>query len=113
MKSSTKGLFVILLIVMSFVAVPAVFALSGEENPGYGNNNDPGPPEPVDICTNEAEGCVTYVAYRTIVINGVTTFKTPISFNYPEIDDKVLIKYWVNPDGVKVACAIAFIGTCD
>ena len=52
MKSSTKGLLVIVLIVMSFVAVPAVFAGSeAYNNPGY-QNDDPGKPDFDDPCVN-------------------------------------------------------------
>ena len=111
MKSFAKGLFVIFFVAMSAVAVPAAFAQTDGKKPGH-ENPDPGKPEPVDICTNIAEGCVTYTAYRTIVIDGVTTFKTPLNWTLPQVDDEIRIKYWVNPDGVKVACDMEIIGTC-
>jgi len=111
MKSSTKGLFVIALIVMSFVAVPAAFAgTEAYKNPGY-QNDDPGKPDGYDPCTHEVEGCVSYVAYRTIVIDGVY-FKTPITWNYPQVDDEIWVKYWVNPDGVNVVCDQEILGFC-
>ena len=105
-KNLCKGLFVIAVIAMSFTA-----GMAGSKNqlhPGDGPNK----PEPVDICRYEAEGCVTYVALRTIVIDGETTFKTPLDWTLPQVGDKVWIKYWVNPDGEKVACDRAIIGTC-
>ena len=114
MKSSTKGLFLVLLIVMSFVAVPAVFAGSEpyNNNPGY-QNDDPGKPTPIDICTNFAQGCVTYVGYRTILIDDDIMFKTPLNWILPQVGDEVQIGYWVNPDGVNVACSLEYIGICE
>ena len=113
MKSSTKGLFVIVFIVMSFVAVPAVFAESeAYNNPGY-QNDDPGKPPPIDICVNYVEGCVIATGYRRIVLADETVIKTPLNWALPEEDDKIWVEYWVNPDGVKVACAMGFIEYCD
>ncbi|WP_300465293.1 hypothetical protein [Desulfobacula sp.] len=109
MKSSTKSLFVIVLIVMSFVAVPAVFA---QERNTYNQNDDAGQPDFYDPCVNILEGCVTATAYRTIVLDYTNAFKTPITFPMPDVDEKISVKYWVNPDGVKVACNWYFIEYC-
>ena len=43
----------------------------------------------------------------------MTVFKTPLNWAPPEVDEKIWVKYWVNPDGVKVACAMGFIEDCD
>jgi hypothetical protein len=114
MKSSTKRLFVIVLIVMSFVAVPAVFAGTGTEAHNYlGNqNDDPGKPDFEDPCIIVVTGCVTATGYRTIVLDYTTAIKTPIAFALPDVDEIIWVKYWVNPDGVKVACAWGFIDYC-
>ena len=113
MKSSTKGLFVIVLIVMSLVAVPAAFAgTEAYNNPGY-QNDDPGKPDFEDPCVNIVVGCVTATGYRTIVLDDATVIKTPLNWVLPEMDEKIWVKYWVNPDGVKVACAMEFIEYCD
>ena len=109
MKSSTKGLFVIALIVMSLVAVPAAFA--GTNN-NYSNNPDPGKPDFEDPCVNIVVGCVTATGYRTIVLDDTTIIKTPLRWDLPELDEKIWVKYWVNPDGVKVGCAKGFIEYC-
>jgi hypothetical protein len=112
MKSSTKGLFVILLIVMSFFAVSAVFAITGigENNPGYGNN-DPGKPEGgIDICTNSVTGEITYLieGYGAIVIDDeITIYGLPVWLGY-ELGDNVTVTYWVSPDGKNVACSLTF-----
>ena len=112
MKISTKGLFVIALIVMSFVAVPAVLAESGRyNNPGY-QNDDPGKPDFEDPCVNIVVGCVTATGYRTIVLDDSTVIKTPLNWALPVVDEKIWVKYWVNPDGVKVACDMGFIEFC-
>ena len=105
-KNFNRGLFVIALILISFTAGMA--ATVHQLGPGDG----PHKPEPVDLCRYEVEGCVTYVAYRTIVIDGVTNLKTPLNWTLPQVADRVWIKYWVNPDGVKVACSMSIIGTC-
>ena len=115
MKNSTRGLFVIALIVMSFLAVPAVFAGTGAQNQNNtgSQNDDPGSDDDYDPCVNYLEGCVTATGYRTIVLDDTTVIKTPIAFALPEVDEKIWVKYWVNPDGVKVACAMRFIEYCE
>jgi hypothetical protein len=109
MKCSTKGLLVIVLIVMSLVALPAAFAGTKTH---HSNNPDPGKPDFEDPCINIVEGCVTATGYRTIVLDDSTVIKTPLNWVLPEVDEKIWVKYWVNPDGEKVACEMHFIEYC-
>ena len=101
--------FLIALIVISFSAG----LVAGMQNPAPGEGqNRAGRPDSEDPCRYEVTGCVTYVAYRTIVLDGVTILKTPLHWTLPQVDDRVSITYWVNPDGEKVACSMTIIGTC-
>lgn len=117
MKSSVKGLIVILVIVMSFVAVPAVFAgTEAYNNPGY-QNDDPGKPEGYDPCTYEVEGCVTYLIpnYGAIRIDDqITVYGVPDHIGI-QVGDYVKVTYWVSPDGKNVACSIPIweVGGCE
>jgi len=108
-KSFSKRTFVIALFVMIFTAG----LVAGTQNPVPGDGEyKAGRPDPVDVCRYEVTGCVTYTAYRTIVLDDATRIKTPIAWTLPQVGSKVWIKYWINPDGVKVACSMAIIGTC-
>ena len=92
MKSSTKGLFVILVIVMSFVAVQAVWA---------GGSN----------CTEVVTGEVTDVLEHAVVVDG-----SQIVYGIPTIwvdineGDYVVINAFVTPDGKFVACYLTING---
>ena len=108
-KSFNMRSFLIALIVMSFTAG----LVAGMNNPAPGDGqNQAERPDFEDPCVYEVTGCVTAVGHRTIVLDGVTTIKTPIAWTLPQVDDRVWVKYWVNPDGEKVACSMSIIGTC-
>ena len=104
MKSSTKGLVVILVIVMCFFAVPVVFAGAG---PGYnGPGDEPGPPVPLDYCATVVTGTVTWVSTEVGVIkveDEITVYGLPLWLDIKE-GDEVVINYWISPDGKYVAC---------
>ena len=107
----------ILLFCCLALAVPAAFA-GPEANKNMVNENpNHGPPTPIDICINFAQGCVTQTGYRQIVLldpgGDIVVFKTPLNWNLPQVSDFVKIGYWVNPDGVKVGCDMGYIGDCD
>jgi hypothetical protein len=110
MKSSTKRLFVIVLIVMSFVAVPVVFAGTG---PGYnGPGSEPGPPDHPDSCTTVVEGKVTYVSDDVGVImvdDDITVNGLPLWLNIV-VGDYVVINCRISPDGKYVACYLTING---
>lgn len=105
MKSSAKGLFVIVLIVMSFVAVPVVFAGTG---PGYNRPGSEDPPDHPDYdpCTTVVAGAVTWVSTvdgvievdNDIIVNGL-----PLWLNI-QAGDEVVINCRISPDGNYVAC---------
>ena len=92
MKSSTKGLFVILVIVMSFVAVQAVWA---------GGSN----------CTEVVTGEVTDVYEHSVVVDG-NQIVYGISTVWVDINvgDDVVINAFVTPDGKFVACYLTING---
>jgi hypothetical protein len=106
MKSSIKGLIVILVIVMSFVAVPAVFAgTEAYNNPGY-QNDDPGKHEGYNPCDTVVAGEVTWVSTGDGVIvidDDITVNGLPLWLNIQK-GDEVVINCRISPDGKYVAC---------
>ena len=91
MKSSTKGLFGILVIVMSFVAVQAVWA---------GGSN----------CTEVVAGEVTDVLEHSVVVDGYQiVYGIPTWVDINE-GDYVVINAFVSPDGKFVACYLTING---
>ena len=113
MKRSTKGLFVRVFIVMSFVAVPVVFAGDGPgyNNPGSGSQGPPDHPD-YDPCTTVVAGIVTWVS----TIDGVIEVDDEITVNgLPlwlgiQVGDTVVINGRVSPDGKYVACYLTING---
>jgi hypothetical protein len=91
MKSSTKGLFVILVIVMSFVAVQAVWA---------GGSN----------CTEVVAGDVTDVPEHSVVVNGSQIVYGILPWVEINVGDYVVINAFVSPDGKLVACYLTIGG---
>ena len=94
MKSSIKGLFVILAIVMSFVAVQAVWA---------------GGPS----CTTVVAGTVDEILVdeHTIVVGDDTVYGIPLPWVDIEINDQVVINAFVSLEGNIVACYLTINGT--
>ena len=92
MKSSTKGLFGILVIVISFVAVQAVWA---------GGSN----------CTEVVTGEVTDVLEHAVVVDG-NQIVYGISTVWVDINvgDDVVINAFVTPDSKFVACYLTING---
>lgn len=91
MKSSTKGLFVILVIVMSFVAVQAVWA---------GGSN----------CTAVVTGEVTDVLEHSVVVDGYQIVYGILPWVDINEGDDVVINAFVTPDGKFVACYLTING---
>jgi len=107
MKSSIKTLFVILAIVMSFVAVQAVWAGTG---PGNGSES-PGSEGP--SCTAVVSGEVTALdKYSgTIVVDDETTINgIPLPWLDINVGDSVVVNCLVSPDGIYVACYLTING---
>ena len=102
MKSSIKTLFVILAIVMSFVAVQAVSAGTG-------------PSGPIPICSESVEGVATMVegldAIDVVDVNGeITTINGIPAWLY--LDGMVVVVfYFESPDGKYVACYLTVDNT--
>lgn len=95
MKSSIKTLFVVLAIVMSFVAVQAVWAKGGGS----------------DACTVVVAGDVTYVDIDSgmIKVGDITIYGIPL---WLEIDkeDQVVVNCFESPKGNYVACYLMVNG---
>jgi hypothetical protein len=95
MKSSIKTLFVILAIVMSFVAVQAVWAKGGPS------------------CTEVVEGKVTALddIYHAIVVEGETTiYGIPLPWLDIKVGDEVVVNCFVSLEGNYVACYLTVNG---
>ena len=109
MKSSKKILCVLLAVVMSLVAVPAVFAGTG---PGYGSEG-PGSGSGGPICTAVVAGEVTALDEYTgtIVVDGETTIEgIPLLWLDITVGDQVVVNCFVSPDGMYVACYLTING---
>ena len=91
MKSSTKGLFGILVIVMSFVAVQAVWA---------GGSN----------CTEVVAGEVTDVLEHPVVVDGYQIVYGILTWVDINEGDYVVINAFVSPDSKFVACYLTING---
>ena len=90
MKSSIKTLFVILAIVMSFVAVQAVWAKEG-------------PSGPIPSCSETVEGVAIMVdGLDAIDVGGTTIYGIPAWLDLEDI--YVVVTYFESPDGKYVAC---------
>ena len=90
MKSSIKTLFVILAIVMSFVAVQAVWANGG-------------PSGQIPSCSETVEGVATMVdGLDAIDVAGTTIYGIPAWLDLEGI--YVVVTYFESPDGKYVAC---------
>ena len=91
MKSSAKGLFVILVIVMSFVAVQAVWAAGAN-------------------CTEVVTGEVTDVLEHSVVVDGQTVYGIPTIWVDINAGDNVVINAFLSPDDKLVACYLTING---
>jgi hypothetical protein len=90
MKSSIKTLFVILAILISFVAMQAVWAGGG-------------PNGPIPSCSGTVEGSATMIdGLDAIDVAGITIYGIPAWLDLEDI--YVVVTYFESPDGKYVAC---------
>ena len=109
MKRFNKTLFVILVVVMSFVAVPAVFAGTGTGSGSEGPGNGSGGP----ICTAVVAGEVTALDKYSgeIVVDDETTISgIPLPWLDINVGDQVVVNCLVSLDGKYVACYLTING---
>jgi hypothetical protein len=95
MKSSIKKMFVVLAVVMSFVAVQAVWAVGPD-------------------CTEVVTGTVSDVLVdnHAVVVEGdQTVYGIPLIWVNINEGDLVVINAFVSPDGNFVACYLTINGT--
>ena len=109
MKRFKKALFVILVVVMSFVMVQAVFAGTGPANGSEGPGSGSGGPS----CTEVVAGYVTaldeYIG--EIVVDDETTISgIPLPWLDINVGDRVVVNCLVSPDGKYVACYLTING---
>jgi len=92
MKSTIWKLFVTLAIVMSFIAVQAVWAGTG-------------PGGPIPTCSETVKGTVTMVYGDAIEVDGIIIYGIPDWLDI-ESGDQVVVTCFVSPEDNYVACDV-------